>query len=269
VRSLADVSILSSGSADFGCFRAALAPSVLASLQFDLPTLVFFSQHRVVTSCRFPDNEQVLAHQGSEWLDPNLGAVDTRAEMFGHLPTSLIVRDGHSSGAVVLHALPYLRGCSVLRATPRLFADLGFESATHLVFRRADMTVVQIENTSLALYNASVPYFSKFNTSSFELGGFYAAYLDDDFNETRHAPLYDLGERHRSIRFGVLNKADFRLLDRVKPSLSNYPGFFVFLFSSGSCFPTRDFDELKITDPTWYPMAVDSIERVHRPSLRL
>jgi hypothetical protein len=101
-----------------------------------------------------------------------------------------------------------------------------------------------------------------FDANSFELGGLYAAYLDDQFNRTRHEVLYTLGQRYQSVRFGVLIRKDFRILERVNLSQSIPPDFLIFSLASGARYPTRAMEGLNITAPEWLNRAVGYIEQV-------
>jgi hypothetical protein len=187
--------------------------------------------------------------------------------MYGHignLPLTLIVRDVNSNHAseLVFQIITYLKACSILRATAGVFSELGFENETHLVFRQADATIVPIENTSLGLYNGSLPYYAIFDANSFELGGLYAAYLDEQFNRTRHEVLCELGQRYQSVRFGVLIPQDLRVLDRVNLSQSTPTDFLIFSLTSGAHYPVSAMTGLDITSPNWVDLATKYIDEV-------
>jgi hypothetical protein len=139
-----------------------------------------------------------------------------------------------------------------LRATAGLFRALGFANETHLVFRRTDMTIVAIANTTESLVAASRPHFQRFDSAAVRRAGTFAAYFDP-------ARLYEVGERYPNLTVGVLT--DLRDIPRLDLRRPPVPDFMLFDYSRGFYYKTYALKYLKITDDAWPDAAALYIEQ--------
>jgi hypothetical protein len=116
------------------------------------------------------------------------------------------------------------------------------------MFRLTDMTIVPVANTSDGISKGSIPYYAKLDEDAVEHGR-VGAYLDECFDPVRHSLLYTLGERYTELRFGVLERKDFHLLERLQRNVTAFPDFVIFSLQAGNHYPTTKMAGLDISDP--------------------
>jgi hypothetical protein len=241
---LAALAVIFSGLADFGFSRGTRST----------PELAFCHRGVLVACSQFPASDGDVAHQILDWVDPALDPLDSADALYGRLggtPLTLIVRAPEVGPALLWPILREIELCSIARVKSEVLDEMGFEKGCHFMYRRADRTMVAIENTTSAIEKASHAYFGKLELSAFSSERIICIYFDEMYNEMVHSLMYPVAEQFSEIRFGVVEREDFEMLDRLSLNLHTIPDTLIVRYAAGGYYPFEGMRGLAITDPEW------------------
>jgi hypothetical protein len=227
------------------------------TLRFSPPGLLLFSGTTLVTSCPFPYDDDDRAMQIAEWVLPDFRPIFSTEALWprlGNLPLALLVLEDIFND-VIENGSSTARPCTLLKVQKTVFQELGFESESLLLFRRADRVIIPVERNRDSIWNASSPYYAKLDVQLLYHKRPVAVYFDERWDEVKHFPLYLLGQEFPGIQFGVLERVNFEFLARLSLSVDVVPNFLIITWFQGSYHPDDAMRGLDMTDPSWPTLA--------------
>ncbi|KAH0793576.1 protein disulfide isomerase [Histomonas meleagridis] len=233
--------------AEFAYFKLNEAQSIMAAIPVQAPALVLFFNGRLAFSCPFPSTEKELIFLISSWLDPNNKVTETTEELYnllGNVKLSLICepRNGAQASFLVTRTLPYIDSCNVILSSRKVMDEVGLNGSDYGLFRLKDMTILPIGHTTTSLYNSSRPYYSHIDSNTMKTRNeIFGVYIDEQYNETIHNKLYEIGENNKEFMIGVLEAKDIKYVkDVVRKGNITIPTFIVFSYINGFYYPTNE-----------------------------
>jgi hypothetical protein len=193
-------------------------------------------------------------------------------ELFSHLgdfPFTFIAKagQGETALAILTRTAPLIGQCNVVQATDSVFVELSLDSSSFALFRLSDHAIVSVEGASQPLLRASIAYYSRLVPHSIESGDLFAAYFDEEYNESIHSRMFDLAARHASFHFGVLERENFAVLNHVNLTLEKVPDFLVFSHSERYYFPSQELSGVPITSDEWEIRAEEYLKRIEKTEI--
>jgi hypothetical protein len=269
----ADIAVLFPGAAEFVTFREYNIANLLGALELKAPGLIFFHKGTLTGFCQFPRAAESLAFRLFSWFSPPPSLAHTLPELFGRLgnfPLAVIAKPASLAIArdIITKSARLSAMCDLIEVTDSIFFDLELESGGLALYRETDNAIVPIEESAASIFRASFPYYSQLTPGILELPGVFAAYLDEEYNESKHSRLFELASRHTMFRFGILERCNFAILDRINRPVHISPDFVVFSLVDRVFFPSTDLAGIDIESASWEDLAEHYLRQIEEKTLQ-
>jgi len=215
----------------------------IPSIGEDDTYLIKFYNNSLVICRKSPILESEFLFLLSMWFEKSRFIVSSTIELYqhiGNLPLTLLTRitDVEDAYLLVDSLGTKIDTCGVLVVTHDLMTMIGMGNSIFGLFRRDDLMIVPIKNSTESVLSESKPFYSVISPRMASLSKKpLACVFEDQFMKEDHHLLYSLAKEFPQFAWGVIEESYFSSFQPCLSSSIPSKGFCIFYPDKGLSYP--------------------------------
>lgn len=243
---------------------------IMESFEGQLPIVMCISNGQVFTSFELPSQETYILKQlDSIFYGPMdmLESPEDCNKYLTNLDYTIIARANNIDDAMYLLeiSLPQLGTCGIILGSTKMFETIGAADYPFAIFRRDDLVIAPIENSTESLLNASIPYYAIFSDEDFaDPETIVVGLMNPDMVENQEISdaLFEISTKFPEVKVGIITDQQmnyaYRMIDYIP---EKFPALAIFNFEQGYYYSTGFLQNITI-GPEWTEKVVDLLNGI-------
>lgn len=245
-------------------------PYLMQSTNLPLPVVFCMQRGAVFTSFEMPlDDTYVIKQIETVFTGPKdlINSLEDMNKYLTNLDYTLICRSTNIDVAMemIYDSIPYLGTCGLVIGSSALFEQLEAADSPLALFRRDDLVVIPILNTSESLVNNSAPYYSLLSDDDFaDPEMIVVGLLNPDMVETTEIndAMYEIATKFPQMKVGIISDLQMNYANGMMDHIpQQYPDLVVMNYEKGIFYPTGSLENITI-GPEWTQKTIEILEAV-------